>query len=132
MAGLVGIRAEDMDQVDALRRAKLDWPQGLPFIRPSVRAPDEDGLAAYKAKGHIAKRKKGDWSAIETQGQPVTSGYLQKPAAEKPKQARLGGVSGRRAPTSPGARLLTSSCPSASEAPRSRPPPAPRPPRPQG
>ncbi len=39
MAGLVGIRAEDMDQVDALQRAKLEWPQGLPFIRPSVRAP---------------------------------------------------------------------------------------------
>jgi len=39
MAGLVGIRAEDMEQVDALRRAKLEWPQGLPFIRPSVRAP---------------------------------------------------------------------------------------------
>jgi putative SOS response-associated peptidase YedK len=39
MAGLVGIRAEDMEQVDALQRARLEWPQGLPFIRPSVRAP---------------------------------------------------------------------------------------------
>ena len=39
MAGLVGIRAEDMEQVDALQRAKLDFPQGLPFIRPSVRVP---------------------------------------------------------------------------------------------
>lgn len=39
MAGLVGIRAEDMEQVDALKRAKLDWPMGLPFIRPSVKVP---------------------------------------------------------------------------------------------
>lgn len=39
MAGLVGIRAEDMEQVDALQRARLEFPQGLPFIRPSVRAP---------------------------------------------------------------------------------------------
>lgn len=39
MAGLVGIRAEDMEQVDALRRARIDWPQGLPFIRPHVMAP---------------------------------------------------------------------------------------------
>ena len=39
MAGLVGIRAEDMEQVDALQRAKLEWPQGLPLIRPTVRAP---------------------------------------------------------------------------------------------
>jgi putative SOS response-associated peptidase YedK len=28
-----------MEQVDALKRARLDWPDGLPFIRPSVRAP---------------------------------------------------------------------------------------------
>ncbi|HKZ59152.1 MAG TPA: SOS response-associated peptidase family protein [Candidatus Thermoplasmatota archaeon] len=233
MAGLVGIRAEDMEQVDALRRAKLEWPQGLPFIRPSVRAPvlvaadkgldykvarfgfsrrfmsfnarsenltqsklwkrffgkhhavaclsyvvewideggaktpyligrkdrqllwapalvgpsldskeefgfaictrppntffshfhdrmvgvltsdlakvwispeghseedllacvrapDDDELAAFKVKGDIAKRKKGDWSAIETQGKPVTSGDLEKPVGGKPKQARLG------------------------------------------
>ncbi|HEX9709208.1 MAG TPA: SOS response-associated peptidase family protein [Candidatus Thermoplasmatota archaeon] len=39
MAGLVGIRGEDMEQVDALKRAKLEWPQGLPFIRPHVLAP---------------------------------------------------------------------------------------------
>lgn len=39
MAGLVGIRGEDMDLVDALKRAKADWPRGLPFIRPHVLAP---------------------------------------------------------------------------------------------
>lgn len=39
MAGIIGIRAEDMDQVDALKRAKLDWPFGLPMIRPSVKVP---------------------------------------------------------------------------------------------
>ncbi len=232
MAGLVGIRAEDMEQVDALQRAKLEWPQGLPFIRPSVRAPvllwkegkvdfvtarfgfsrrfmsfnarsenltesklwkrffgkhhavaclsyvvewieeggaktpyligrkdrqllwtpalvgpsldskeelgfaictrppnaffshfhdrmvgvltsdlakvwmnpegrseeellacvrapDDDELAAFKVKGDIAKRKKGDWSAIETQGNPVTSADFGTPASAAAKQARL-------------------------------------------
>lgn len=39
MAGIIGIRAEDMEQVDALQRARADWPKGLPLIRPSVRAP---------------------------------------------------------------------------------------------
>ncbi len=39
MAGLVGIRGEDMDLVDALQRAKAQWPRGLPFIRPHVLAP---------------------------------------------------------------------------------------------
>ncbi|MHB8587184.1 MAG: SOS response-associated peptidase family protein [Thermoplasmatota archaeon] len=28
-----------MEQVDALLKARLEWPQGLPFIRPQVRAP---------------------------------------------------------------------------------------------
>lgn len=39
MAGLVGIRAEDMEQVDALRRARAEYPNGFPFIRPHVLAP---------------------------------------------------------------------------------------------
>jgi putative SOS response-associated peptidase YedK len=39
VAGIIGVRAEDMEQVDALQRAKLDWPLGLPMIRPSVKAP---------------------------------------------------------------------------------------------
>lgn len=39
MAGIVGIRAEDMEQVDALQKARIDWPKGLPMIRPHVMAP---------------------------------------------------------------------------------------------
>lgn len=39
MAGLVGIRAEDMEQVDALRRLRPDYPDGFPLIRPHVQAP---------------------------------------------------------------------------------------------
>lgn len=38
MAGIVGIRAEDMEQVDALQRARLEFPNGLPMVRPSVRS----------------------------------------------------------------------------------------------
>lgn len=38
MAGIVGIRAEDMEQVDALQRARPDFPNGLPMVRPSVRS----------------------------------------------------------------------------------------------
>src|SRR5690348_13874658 len=60
MAGLVGIRAEDMEQVDALQRARLEWPQGLPFIRPSVRAPvlvtSETGLDYKVARFGFSKR----------------------------------------------------------------------------
>ena len=60
MAGLVGIRAEDMEQVDALQRARLEWPQGLPFIRPSVRAPvlvkAEKGLDYKIARFGFSKR----------------------------------------------------------------------------
>lgn len=233
IAGLVGIRAEDMDQVDALQRARVEYPQGLPFIRPSVRAPvivrgdkgddykvarfgfsrrfvsfnarsenltesrlwkgffgkshavaalsyvvewvdegaartpyligradgklmktpalfgpsldnkeemgfaictrtpnkffsyfhdrmvgvmtedlakrwispegasdkellacvrapDDDELVARKVKGDISKRKKGDWSAVETQGKPLTFSELERPAPRKGAQARLG------------------------------------------
>lgn len=39
MAGIFGLRAEDMEQVDALKRARLDWPKGAPMVRPSVKAP---------------------------------------------------------------------------------------------
>ncbi len=39
MAGIIGLRAEDMEQVDALQRARLEWPNGLPLIRPHVLAP---------------------------------------------------------------------------------------------
>jgi putative SOS response-associated peptidase YedK len=60
MAGLVGIRAEDMEQVDALQRAKLEFPQGLPFVRPSVRAPvlvkAEKGLDYKVARFGFSKR----------------------------------------------------------------------------
>lgn len=60
MAGLVGIRAEDMEQVDALQRARLEWPQGLPFIRPSVRAPvlvrADDGMDYKTARFGLSKR----------------------------------------------------------------------------
>lgn len=38
MAGIIGLRAEDMEQVDALQRARPDFPQGLPMVRPHVRA----------------------------------------------------------------------------------------------
>lgn len=60
MAGLVGIRAEDMEQVDALQRAKLEFPQGLPFVRPSVRAPvlvkADKGLDYKVARFGFSKR----------------------------------------------------------------------------
>jgi putative SOS response-associated peptidase YedK len=60
MAGLVGIRAEDMEQVDALQRARLEFPQGLPFVRPSVRAPvlvkAEKGLDYKVARFGFSKR----------------------------------------------------------------------------
>ena len=60
MAGLVGIRAEDMEQVDALQRARLEFPQGLPFVRPSVRAPvlvkAEEGLDYKVARFGFSKR----------------------------------------------------------------------------
>jgi putative SOS response-associated peptidase YedK len=39
MAGIIGLRAEDMEQVDALKRARLEWPHGAPMVRPSVKAP---------------------------------------------------------------------------------------------
>jgi putative SOS response-associated peptidase YedK len=54
MAGIIGIRAEDMDQVDALQRARLDFPNGLPMVRHSVRSlvlvQREGGLVAQPAK----------------------------------------------------------------------------------
>lgn len=54
MAGIVGIRAEDMDQVDALRRARLEFPNGFPMVRPSVRSlvlvDEGQGLAAKAAR----------------------------------------------------------------------------------
>lgn len=61
MAGLVGIRGEDMDLVDALKRAKADWPRGLPFIRPHVLAPvivrEEGGQeTAVPARFGMSKR----------------------------------------------------------------------------
>lgn len=60
MAGIVGLRAEDMEQVDALQRARIDWPQGLPFVRPHVLAPvlvrGEDGLVAQAARFGFTSR----------------------------------------------------------------------------
>lgn len=38
MAGIIGLRAEDMEQVDALQKARLEFPNGLPMVRPSVRS----------------------------------------------------------------------------------------------
>jgi putative SOS response-associated peptidase YedK len=51
MAGIVGIRAEDMEQVDALQRARLEFPNGFPMVRPSVRTlvlVQEDGRLVAK------------------------------------------------------------------------------------
>lgn len=48
MAGIVGLRAEDMEQVDALQRARPDFPQGLPMVRPHVRA-----LALLRRRGTL-------------------------------------------------------------------------------
>jgi putative SOS response-associated peptidase YedK len=49
-----------MEQVDALQRARLDWPQGLPFIRPHVRAPVlvwADGTVDFRpARFGLSKR----------------------------------------------------------------------------
>lgn len=61
MAGIIGIRAEDMDQVDALKRAKLEWPHGLPMIRPSVRVPvlvagKDSSLEAVTARFGFTRR----------------------------------------------------------------------------
>lgn len=60
MAGIIGLRAEDMDQVDALRRARLDWPHGLPMVRPHVLAPvlvrDEEKTIFRPARFGLTRR----------------------------------------------------------------------------
>jgi putative SOS response-associated peptidase YedK len=65
-------------------------PEGRPEkeLLACVRAPEEDELAAFKVKGEIAKRKSGDWSAVETQGEPLTIGDL-KPPKKGGRQASL-------------------------------------------
>lgn len=76
MAGLVGIRAEDMEQVDALQRAKLEFPQGLPFVRPSVRAPvlvtAEKGLDYKVARFGFSKR----FMSFNARSENLTEGKL--------------------------------------------------------
>jgi putative SOS response-associated peptidase YedK len=78
MAGLVGIRAEDMEQVDALQRAKLDWPQGLPFVRPSVRVPvlvqGEKGLDYKPARFGMSRR----FSSFNARSENLTESRLWK------------------------------------------------------
>ena len=60
MAGIIGVRAEDMEQVDALQRARLDWPKGLPLIRPHVLAPvlvkGPEGLTYVAARFGLSRR----------------------------------------------------------------------------
>lgn len=60
MAGIIGLRAEDMEQVDALKRARLDYPNGLPMIRPHVRAlalvADGDDLKAVPARFGFSRK----------------------------------------------------------------------------
>ena len=51
MAGIIGLRAEDMDQVDALRRARPDFPGGLPMVRPHVRT-----LILVREKGEVVAK----------------------------------------------------------------------------
>jgi putative SOS response-associated peptidase YedK len=55
-----------------------------------VRAPDNDELIAHKVKGDITKRRSGDWSALQTEGTPLTNADLKAPALKKAaKQGRL-------------------------------------------
>lgn len=60
MAGIIGLRAEDMEQVDALKRARMEWPHGAPMVRPSVKAPillHRDGeLVAASARFGFSRR----------------------------------------------------------------------------
>lgn len=60
MAGIVGLRAEDMEQVDALKRARLDFPNGLPMVRPHVRAlalvRENDAVVAKPARFGFSRR----------------------------------------------------------------------------
>lgn len=78
MAGLVGIRGEDMEQVDALKRAKLEWPQGLPFIRPHVLAPvivRKDGTEDFvKARFGMSRR----FTSFNARDDKLTEGKLWK------------------------------------------------------
>jgi putative SOS response-associated peptidase YedK len=52
-----------------------------------VRAPGENELAGFRVKGDIAKRKSGDWSAVETEGAPLTIADVTAPK----KGAKAGG-----------------------------------------
>jgi putative SOS response-associated peptidase YedK len=78
MAGIIGLRAEDMEQVDALQRARLDWPDGLPMIRPHVLAPvivrTDDALDAMPARFGFSRR----FASFNARSDRLTTGRMWK------------------------------------------------------
>lgn len=76
MAGLIGIRAEDMEQVDALRKLRPEYPDGFPLIRPHVLAPvivaHDEAVEAVTARFGFSRR----FSSFNARNDKLTTGRL--------------------------------------------------------
>ncbi len=76
MAGLIGISAEDMEQVDALRKLRADYPDGFPLIRPHVLAPvlvaRDEGVEAVTARFGFSRR----FSSFNARDDKLTTGKM--------------------------------------------------------
>lgn len=76
VAGIFGIDAETMEQVDALQRLRADYPTGFPMVRPHVKAPalvgGHQGRQAVLARFGFSRR----FSSFNARSDRLTTGKM--------------------------------------------------------